>query len=188
MKVEQKLILKRPAQPFGRSFSSLSLGVALMAACGDAGTLSNRGDANGGTRGSSASSGGSGDAGTVDGGGTPGTGPIVCGSATCTGPQQVCCAGGSATGGDTCTLPSGCPNAAEWGSIYTCTGASNCADGRVCCVDVSAGPFGMDVALCQSTCLNRAGGAYQVCQTSAECSDGGLCIPIATRASVTTCQ
>jgi hypothetical protein len=98
---------------------------------------------------------------------TGGSGPVVCGGTTCTAPNNVCCSGG---GGLMCNSLAGCDAAGN--DTYTCTGQANCTAPQVCCV--TFGAFnGNDVAGCQTTC---AGGSARLCQTSAECPTGMVCL------------
>jgi hypothetical protein len=185
-------------------FVLVSLGVALVAACGG-GTSSNpapdggndgagSGSSSGGSGSSSGGSGsssssGSGSSGGADGGSilppgsTPGTGMVPCGATPCTAPQ-VCCAGGGGGAALTCSTLAVCTNTAG-NDVYTCTSKANCTAPAMCCVTFGA-RGAPDVAACQASC---SGGAAQVCQMDAECPTGQVCRGGGgTAAGITTCQ
>jgi hypothetical protein len=133
------------------SLYGIPLGIALVAACG--GSSSNGND--GGTGGSSSSSGGGG---SGDGGG------VTCGFTTCK-TSEVCCFG--AAGQSTCMAAGSCMT-----SSLTCTAKSMCASGQSCCFTY-VGDGGMAFQTgCQDSCDSMS---YELCATSADCSNGGFC-------------
>jgi hypothetical protein len=87
---------------------------------------------------------------------------ITCGTATCDGATQVCCAGLRAS---RCTAPSECTD-----SVLSCSDASGCATGEICCYRQS-GPTG--TAQCSKTCAGL--GASILCTTNDECPSGERC-------------
>jgi hypothetical protein len=61
----------------------------------------------------------------------------------------------------------------------TCSSASSCATGEVCCASIALGMGGgMASASCQTSCENPDAGrgiAIQICTTNAECPTGDTC-------------
>jgi hypothetical protein len=105
--------------------------------------------------------------------GSPGTGPMACGAATCMAPRQICCAS-AANGAADCVSRGFCPTGSD---VFTCSSATNCRSGEVCCLTLAAAKGG-DLAQCQSGCVSPPGGAsvlYQVCLTTSECPTGQEC-------------
>ncbi len=67
-------------------------------------------------------------------------------------------------------------SAAQTGAPGSCTSASQCDGGSVCCLSVSSSMSSMAVSgTCQSSCTTSL---PQLCTTNAECHDAGPCTPL----------
>jgi hypothetical protein len=88
-------------------------------------------------------------------------------------------------GADQCLSESACTSMR--GDVYACKGTANCAGSQICCFRAGAAPGGGDLAQCQDSCGSRTSGAYQVCQTTADCPMGRMCT-MGGGAVVTVCR
>jgi hypothetical protein len=131
------------------SLYAIPFGIAVVAACGGSSKSSDDG---GGGGSSSSSGGGSGDAG------------IACGLRAC-GASEVCC---FSSGQATCVAAGSC-----MASSLTCSSKASCSS-KSCCFTY-VGDSGMDFdTACQDSCDSTS---YELCDTSADCSNGGMCFP-----------
>jgi hypothetical protein len=131
-----------------------SLSAVTLAACG--GTSAVVGDADGGDGGNADG----GDGGNADGGSAPGSGNIVCGSASCTAVTQECCF--AAGGASSCVAAGSCK-----GTAVACATPQNCSTGEVCCANAD-----LSVS-CAPTCAKGT----LMCGTNADCPAGNTCVP-----------
>ncbi len=133
------------------SLYAVPLGIALVAACG--GSSKNSDDGGTGGAGGSSGGGGSGDSG------------VACGLQACRG-SDVCC---FSSGQPTCAAAGSCTSMA-----LTCSSKSACSSGQSCCFTYT-GDSGTDFeTACQDSCDSTS---YELCATSADCSNGGMCLP-----------
>ncbi len=144
---------------------SIAMAIAFAAAC------------------SSSSSGGNG-SGTGNGNGddstaAPSDAGVACGFNKTCAPSQVCCYDNPLA--PTCAAAGSCT-----ASTLTCSSKGTCGGGQVCCFTyeqdggatdggplVGATPTGFH-SQCADTCPSTS---YSLCKTSADCDDGGTCLP-----------
>ncbi len=102
---------------------------------------------------------------TTDGGGT---GEITCGPQQCAAATQVCCL---------MQQSQMCIDATNKcaGLTLTCSSASSCGNGDVCCATFQGGGGGGSLMTsCDASCPNGPGNV-QLCATDAECKNGDTC-------------
>ncbi|MEO8878165.1 MAG: hypothetical protein ABI461_21410 [Polyangiaceae bacterium] len=134
---------------------------------------SGSGSGSSGSGGTGSGSGGSTGSGGSSGGSTGTTSTtIACGTASCDATKEECCVdigagggGGGGTGGEACTAIGKCT-----GFALSCTDASNCGSGQVCCATQNGQSAS---ATCAATCGAGGGGqSVQLCASDKECGDG----------------
>jgi hypothetical protein len=165
--------------------------LALLYACGgdDTSSVAAAGDASPGSDASmTVDSGGgtdtgSSDAGLTDTGSDTGStdasdgslstpGIIVCGAGTCNTATEYCCNSASIAGGASCYLNSDAGCGASGGVPYHCDEAADCRDAGICCHNGFNGLSHAPDNVCAASCVG-----VQECGTTAECVNGGPCIP-----------
>jgi hypothetical protein len=121
----------------------------------------------------------------------PGPVEVACAGSTCRAPSAECCEQGAPTRPITFSCASNCDEVPNLISKYTCDDVTDCPQGKICCMDTSAGTSDCvsvteDGGACPIT-AGKVGHRYiQTCHDVCECVPSALtqCIPSTVDAGV----
>jgi hypothetical protein len=115
------------------------------------------------------------------GGGGSSSRTVFCGAAVCglTGDGGItnCCTPDLGMTGTCVLYPTGCPSG---GAYWNCNGQENCVSTASCCFFQGATGC-LPIGDCAQT------GGQDVCHTSTDCADGGVCCPLAKGSTFSVC-